>query len=33
MISVILHYMYVNCDIGSKKLPSQTTPTTEDAHT
>lgn len=30
MISVMLHYMYANCDIGSKKLP--TTPMTDNAH-
>jgi len=30
MISVMLHYMYANCDIGSKKLP--TTPITDNAH-
>lgn len=30
MISVMLHYMYANCDIGSKKLT--TTMLTEDAH-
>jgi hypothetical protein len=30
MISVMLHYMYANCDIGSKKLP--TTPMIDNAH-
>lgn len=31
MISVMLHYMYANCDIGSKKLP--TTTLADNAHT
>jgi hypothetical protein len=30
MISVVLHYMYANCDIGSKKLPIA--PIADDAH-
>jgi hypothetical protein len=30
MISVMLHYMYANCDIGSKKIP--TTALTDNAH-